>query len=368
MSRPIGGEPPRTPANQRPVSSPAAAPTIPVPAQGTVLRRTSWLMAGVGGAVVLSAVGMLPADLSHGVPLVFPILAVLLGAGLLSRPIRQHRLRLMALAGVEIVLLALMLPDMRDLLAVRTSGRAPAGARSVSLVELNVWDLNSDPARTIAWLRSTNADVIVLAEARERFVAELVKAFPDYPTMITCEARPYCGEVILSRFSGRRIPGGWWVADGLRHSLPVDQGLALAAVELSIPDTDGRDQPTPVVTVHIDRRGFSSITDGQIGALLQAVDVARGRFRSRLILAGDFNASPWSPQMRRFDQAVGAARISAFSPTWPTILQVLAIDQAYLGCAWKARQLRVGEDVGSDHRPLIARFDLQPEATPGCPG
>lgn len=341
-----------------------------------VVRRSSWLMIGLGWATILSAMDVLPAELSHGVPLAGLLIAPLLALGLFIRASHRRRLRLFLLATVEAVLIALMLPDMRDFLAVRLAGATLAGERSVSLVELNVWDLNRDPVKTIAWLRSTNADVIVLAEARESFVGELARAFPDYPTLVTCEVRPYCGQVVLSRFSGRLVPGGRWVADGYRHSAPGDQTMALAAVELDIPGPDGVNRPTPVVAVHLDRRGVSGVVEHQAESLLRAVTAASGRFRTRLILAGDFNASPWSPQMRRFDRTVGAERISAFAPTWPSALRLgagfsvqplLAIDHIYLGCAWKARQLRVGKDVGSDHRPLVARFDARAGATADCP-
>jgi endonuclease/exonuclease/phosphatase (EEP) superfamily protein YafD len=353
------------------MDAPPSKPRLVTRARWT--RRTTLVLglaaAGLGVAVSLAALGVLPVELSHGVPLAAGLAVAGLAAGLAFRPPLFRRLLLPLLLALEAACVALMWPDIRSAWMLHGAGGRPADGPSFSLVEFNVWDDNADPARTLRWLRAANADIIVLAEAREPFIADLGKAFPDYPTFVTCSNRPYCGVVILSRFKGRLLDGGWWIADGLNHPFGSLDHMALAAVELDVPGAAGGMTPTPVIAVHLDRRGLSGVSNSQSLDLLAAVGRASGRRAAGLILAGDFNTSPWSPQMRMLDEALrrtaGARRISVFAPTWPSgsafgaLLSpppFLAIDHVYLGCEWVSQRLAVGPDAGSDHRSLIARF------------
>lgn len=332
-----------------------------------------WCAAGAGAAVLASAAGLLLPEFSYGAPCLAVAVPVVVLAGRLLGAADPYCVRFLALAAIEAAVLVLMWPDIHASLVARIA--QPPPAEEVSLVELNVWDHNPDPARTIGWLRARNADVIVLAEARESFIEKLKTAFPDYPTFVTCEARAYCGTIILSRFAGRLLPGGWWVADGLKHATKTDPGMSLAAVELSIPDPTGRLWPVPVIATHLDRHGLSGVTDRQIAGLVDASRQAAGDATSRLILAGDFNASPWSVQMRNLGQTIDASRASAFAPTWPSGWRLalgldappfLAIDHVYAGCRWAFSAVTVGPHVGSDHRPLVAHLYWPRIAGPGC--
>jgi endonuclease/exonuclease/phosphatase (EEP) superfamily protein YafD len=325
----------------------------------------------------------LPVEFSHGVPLAAGFTLACVITGLVVRPALFLCILLPGLLCVGAASLALMWPDIQSLWILRGASLDPAPRRPFSLVEFNIWDHNADPARTLRWLRAADADIVILAEAREPFIADLLKAFPDYPTVVTCSNRPYCGVVILSRFQGRLLSGGWWVADGLNHPFGPLENIALAAVQLDVPGPDGRVTPTPVIAVHIDRRGLSGVTYGQTADLLAAVGQAAGKRPARLILAGDFNTSPWSPQMRSLDETLvrtaGTRRVSVFAPTWPSdsafetrmgLPPLLAIDHVYLGCEWTVRSLKVGPDVGSDHRPLTTQFDPEsPNVAPPtrCP-
>jgi endonuclease/exonuclease/phosphatase (EEP) superfamily protein YafD len=88
------------------------------------------------------------------------------------------------------------------------------------------------------------------------------------------------------------------------------------------------------------------------------------RAGSSAILAGDFNATPWSWALRRLEGAGGLTRRTAALPTWPTAapsvasarraaLPMAAIDHVYASPDWVTREVRRGPNVGSDHFPVI---------------
>lgn len=76
------------------------------------------------------------------------------------------------------------------------------------------------------------------------------------------------------------------------------------------------------------------------------------------LMAGDFNASPWSgafigPSRSGFHRAAGL-----LPGTWPAGLHWpgIPIDNVLASPHWTLLERRVGPDIGSDHRPVISRL------------
>jgi endonuclease/exonuclease/phosphatase (EEP) superfamily protein YafD len=86
--------------------------------------------------------------------------------------------------------------------------------------------------------------------------------------------------------------------------------------------------------------------------------------RDALIVAGDFNLTPWSFTLRRQDVRFGLIRRSRAVATWPVgkiehwalnfPFPFLPIDHIYAGHAWKTVSIARGPRLGSDHFPLVA--------------
>jgi endonuclease/exonuclease/phosphatase family metal-dependent hydrolase len=78
-----------------------------------------------------------------------------------------------------------------------------------------------------------------------------------------------------------------------------------------------------------------------------------------VLLAGDFNMPPESAVYRRdwsqYTDAFGTAGFG-FGYTWFSRYHGLRIDHILAGPGWRCLDCRVGPDVGSDHRPLIAEW------------
>ncbi len=91
------------------------------------------------------------------------------------------------------------------------------------------------------------------------------------------------------------------------------------------------------------------------------------------ILAGDFNAAPWSFALRRQDAALqnlGLARLTRALFTWPTPrfrrfalpspVPLLPIDHVYAGANWRAVSVTGGPPLGSDHFPVVVTVERRP--------
>ena len=86
--------------------------------------------------------------------------------------------------------------------------------------------------------------------------------------------------------------------------------------------------------------------------------------RDNLILAGDFNSTPWSFSLRRQDALFGLTRRSHALFSWSvqpysrykfwTPVPLMPIDHVYAGAAWKTVSVTTGPKLGSDHLPIIA--------------
>ena len=77
------------------------------------------------------------------------------------------------------------------------------------------------------------------------------------------------------------------------------------------------------------------------------------------ILAGDFNASPWSSAMAGLS-AFGMRRAGSLQGTWPAALGAvgLPLDQVVVSPEWARESFEVINHAGSDHRATFARLQL----------
>lgn len=78
------------------------------------------------------------------------------------------------------------------------------------------------------------------------------------------------------------------------------------------------------------------------------------------LMAGDFNASPWSGAFSGPARADFLRASAALPGTWPAALSWagIPIDHVLASPHWSLLATRVGPDIGSDHRPVISRLAL----------
>ena len=254
---------------------------------------------------------------------------------LLLCPWTERGTRRWILAASGIALLAsarLILPEfIRD-----TGPRAHANSPgAIKVVQLNALRTNADIDRIVDWLEAERPDVVTISEARHDLRDLLV----------------------------RRM--GWKVA-GAKSNLMVftpDRYIVMnrpkVGAQLTYVNASYRNRTgvTEVATTHLNWP-ISREFEGQVSGL-QAMVAALPR--ERLILGGDFNATPWSDEMRTLDRALGLTRRDRAIPTWPAQLfghdwpfPFLPIDHIYAGSGWATVKVERGPNVGSDHYPVVA--------------
>lgn len=352
------GRSPRHPRPPTPKRTPAAGSVAPA-AWVSVLVWLAWgyLLAAVTAWLVLWTLGerWWPATVFLFGPrwlLLLP-LAVLVPCAALLRP----RLLLPLLAGSLIVLGPVM--------GFRVGwGRwlpgAP-GAERVRIVTLNTEGQTGIEQGVMVGLArvllSTSPDVILIQECGQ----ELELAFASLPGWHHAAGDGLC---LLSRFpvlDTERFDGSGM--DFARERRIGGSGRAIAYT-LDVPGG-----PMRLVNLHLEtpRKGLERLFHSETAPL--AVNTELRRIQSRqiaswvdalgpsLVIAGDFNTPVESPIYR---EGWGGYR-NAFSRTgfgfgmtryngWIRV----RIDHVLARGEWRAIRARVGPDVGSDHRPVIA--------------
>lgn len=234
---------------------------------------------------------------------------------------------------------------------------APDGYRyGLRLIQLNTWGALSDPTPMADWIADEKPDMVTVEDVTEPLRQALVRRGFHYTKGIVA------GMAIFSRQrpvrSQIQIPGPAW------HVLPV-----FARATFASPDGGS---PFSVLAVHLARPAESDRWPAR-GAL---ADLVVRYPRDRLIVAGDFNLTPWSFALRDFDHRFGLERRDRAVPTWPAVWPlgrelialppVLPIDHVYAGPGWRTASVSRGPRLGSDHFPLVVDLALA-DTTPALP-
>ncbi len=227
-------------------------------------------------------------------------------------------------------------------LSVAVNPKTEFSARNTELkvISLNVWYRNNQLKKVVDYLRSEDADVVLLQEMHKRLKRRILpKLKHKYPYILTCNCQ---NQVLLSKQR--------WLKTGSQKFNSRQPALIWA-------DFKGRGGARyRVMGVH---------AAYPVKPLLQArhfdwLTTKLPRTSEPLILAGDFNATPWSWMLVRFGWAQGLRRGGHFSFSWPSFLplQVFLIDNVFVSAPLGVRSFAIGPDVGSDHRPVVAKISM----------
>lgn len=301
----------------------------------TVAATVMLFAAAASAAGIIGAVGD---AISQGGPLV-PLFALLLLA--LRHPASHRQGNRWWTAALALLALALTAALVRPLLQFWPT---PSGAdRAVRIVEFNSWLENRAPLTAVRWIRAQRPDVVVLLEGADRS-APIARALArDMPYRTSCNLNARCSTLILSRLPPieRR---------GLAHG-DADNRRALSAAYVRF----GSPERFAVLAVHLPHSWPVGDQAAQSRKLIAAM---AGVPRERLVIAGDFNASPWSNTVRRISGALGVQLIGGEEASWPAppsripVPPLLWIDHTLLGPGWAAARSVRGPALGSDHYPF----------------
>ncbi len=204
------------------------------------------------------------------------------------------------------------------------------------LVLWNIAHGHRSPAGIARELAALRPDIAVLVEAwlSPDCHRALRQAFPDYEFSSSSG-----GLLIMTR--GHLSHGGVHrLGRGMRQKT-VD--IVLDEQELTLVAVDG--ESNPVIP--------------RAPALRALADVIAPRAAGPLIIAGDFNTPPDSVHLSALRKLVSRAAETCgvgYTPTWPTPLPVLTLDQVWHNDAIRPVSRYCASTWRSDHRPVIFEF------------
>jgi endonuclease/exonuclease/phosphatase (EEP) superfamily protein YafD len=252
---------------------------------------------------------------------------------------RRRKMAIVALLGVAVTTASMASYFQERAQAVPFDG----GFR---LLTFNTWFRNDDLARIANFLEHSRADVIVLQEVDLARLSELTGMMRSYPHHVaTPKVRR--GLVIFSRtpltdIEHFEIPAR--VTRITRAKVHWNgAGIAIVGAHLRWPISPGKAR----------QRAW------ELGMIAERVRRETGP----VLVAGDFNLTPWSGFFARFVEQSGLADCAfgqGLLATWPSQVLPLRIriDHCFASSHWKVRNVDVGQKLGSDHLPVTVDLEL----------
>jgi endonuclease/exonuclease/phosphatase (EEP) superfamily protein YafD len=222
-----------------------------------------------------------------------------------------------------------------------TAGTITSGAR-LRLAALNVHTANERTDLVLGFLRQADADVILLMEVDERWMAALAPLDADYPHQIAAPREDNFGIELFSRLP---LTNAQVLELGSAELPSLSANFNLGGREVLLLGT----HPLPPGTAEYSR---------QRNEQLRALAAHVREQRVPVMVLGDLNTTPWSPFFADLLRGSGLRQTSrgrGLCGTWPASLPVgrIALDHCLLSPVFAVASQQVGPKVGGDHLPLV---------------
>lgn len=268
--------------------------------------------------------------------------------------LRRPRIAAVALAGFVFAMAPVITyTGWHSQLAQAAPGKFPGELPGeFRFVTFNVFYRNQNLAGIASYLQRVDADVVALQELGPAQASQLAALLPSYPHVLTqtqnSPAQDRYGAVIFSR---------WPITAGETIEL-VPHGARVAKAVI-----DWRGRPLTLIGVHLHWPMGSGNVRLRNGELQKLAQLARS-IHGPLLIGGDFNITPWSPNFRNAVTESGlqdCAQGQGLIATWPTFFAPasIRIDHCLASEDWRVVGVRTGPSLGSDHYPTVNDFELK---------
>ncbi|KAB0679920.1 endonuclease/exonuclease/phosphatase family protein [Aureimonas leprariae] len=230
------------------------------------------------------------------------------------------------------------------------AAKAAPGTPRYTLLQMNLRYDSPDRSQALRLIETVKPDVVTAQEMTAAWRADFERLRSDYPYQFTCaEPFRYADTAILSRrpFDESRLTGRTLCDERERFSVKtVDfNGLSIAI------GSEHLEWPWP----------------WRQQRMLGSVEPTLAALRDPTIIAGDFNAAPWSAAVRGFAAASGTRVLAGIGPTWITDLLPaslaryagLPIDNVLVSDGVDVLEVERLGAVGSDHLPVLVTFTMR---------
>ena len=224
---------------------------------------------------------------------------------------------------------------------------AVAASNEIELMTVNLYAGNDEHATFADIVQRERPDVLLLLEYNARWASALEPVLAEYPYRVIAEREDYFGMGLFSR-----IP----LADTNLIEL-----LGVPAIDARL--DLGSAGAARLIGVHL-RPPMSARQARERNAQFELVgEIAREQV-GPLVVAGDFNMTPYSPMLARWLERTAltdARRGRGFGRSWPTSLPVLGIpiDHVLISEDFLVTAHYYGPTFGSDHYPVLTRLSLR---------
>ena len=247
-----------------------------------------------------------------------------------------------------------MLPEFLGSLRARPV--APASG-TITMMTHNLFGMNYEMEKVVAAIRGEDPDIIVL---QEYFGEQATDLHPlllaDYPFFVRCRGGKRANLGLYSRLPFTQVEDGACPnnAYGTTRTAHI---LAQFQTE------DGK--PVSVITTHMDWPLPVARQHEQLNVLSDVVDKIDGP----MILAGDFNSTPWSYALRDFVARNGFTRETMnlvtyplswyYFGAWRDTIPFLPLDHVMVRGGVVVHDLHAGRKTASDHLPVVFTFSVE---------
>ena len=228
--------------------------------------------------------------------------------------------------------------------------RGPAAV--LSLVHLNLDVHNTDPAAAVPFVRKMNPDILFLQEVTPASLRTVSGALPGFRIVLAHPLQNTHGSAFLVN---RMCPGQ--VQNTRIVNLPKGNYRPLLATWVQVAS-----KKIAILSLHTIRARNRSTALAQQVELEAVAEWSREQQKLgwEVLIAGDFNTTPWSSGYRSFLTRGGLKSAGSNLgewPTWPGKIPIFPIDLAATSKAVATVAHKRGPYFGSDHRPVFYRWE-----------
>ena len=224
----------------------------------------------------------------------------------------------------------------------------PVSDDGYRLLYANVHTENSHHALTRRLVEQSNPDFVALVEVNQSWLDDLALGKLGYRYSVTIPRDDNFGVALYSRWP-------------LTSSKTIDfSGLGFPSLVAQVETAEGL--LTLIVTHPTPPKGAfaTQVRNRQMEAVAAYVAALDGE----VILAGDLNATSWTPFFWEWQRAMGLSdsrRGFGVQSSWPSFAWFLRvpIDHVLVSSGVSVRQREIGPDIGSDHYPVLLDFVLR---------
>jgi endonuclease/exonuclease/phosphatase (EEP) superfamily protein YafD len=232
---------------------------------------------------------------------------------------------------------ALIAPELTRDTGPSAAANAPG---QIKIIQFNALLSNADIGRIVDWVVAQHPDIVTTQETRHDLRDALV-------ARTGWRVAGAAGDLMIFSREPR-----------LRMNRPtLSPGTKLHWVNATYPSSSG---PFELIAVHLDW----PVGPSQGAQWARLAELVHRLPTERMIVAGDFNSTPFAFVMESGERAIGLSRRDRALPTFPakwladgpirSPIPILPIDHVYAGPGWATVSVERGPSgLGSDHYPVV---------------